>query len=571
MKKNLNNLFINLILLILINLISTLLYFRIDLTEDKKYSISSTSKNIINEIDDVMYIKIYLEGDFPSGFKRLQNSTIDLLNQLKKHNELIKYELINPNIKNIEERNNLYKQLYEVGLNPTNLQTQNSGTKTEQIIFPGAIIYYKGKEICVNLLQSQLGTHHEKVLNNSIENIEFEFINAFNKLINDYKPNIAFLTGNGQLNGSEILSIKYGLNNTSESLSKYYTINEFNIKDWTVDSGKTNFSIKDQQTKINRFDVLIIAKPNIPFNKLEKLLLDQYIMNGGKILWLIDGVSMDMDSLKNNQAFSMALPKNLNIDDMLFKYGVRINHNLIMDIQCDKIPVITNFNVNQPSKSLFPWFYNPLIISKNNHPITKNIDAIKTSFISTIDTIRSSKVHKKIILKTSPYTKLLYSPHRVSLNILEEKGSIEKYNDGPLNTGVILSGKFKSFFENSVPLKNNKIKKESVETEMIFFSDGDIIKNDVNSNNKPYEIGYNPFSKEIFQGNKQLIINSIHYLTGNKKLLDLRRNNFKIRLLDKKEISVNKIKWQILNIFFPLIIVLIFGLIFNLIRNKQFK
>ena len=571
MKKNLNNLFINLILLILINLISTLLYFRIDLTEDKKYSISNTSKNIIDEIDDVMYIKIYLEGDFPSGFKRLQNSTIDLLNQLKKHNELIKYELINPNIKNIEERNNLYKQLYEVGLNPTNLQTQNSGTKTEQIIFPGAIIYYKGKEICVNLLQSQLGTHHEKVLNNSIENIEFEFINAFNKLINDYKPNIAFLTGNGQLNGSEILSIKYGLNNTSESLSKYYTINEFNIKDWTVDSGKTNFSIKDQQTKINRFDVLIIAKPNIPFNKLEKLLLDQYIMNGGKILWLIDGVSMDMDSLKNNQAFSMALPKNLNIDDMLFKYGVRINHNLIMDIQCDKIPVITNFNVNQPSKSLFPWFYNPLIISKNNHPITKNIDAIKTSFISTIDTIRSSKVHKKIILKTSPYTKLLYSPHRVSLNILEEKGSIEKYNDGPLNTGVILSGKFKSFFENSVPLKNNKIKKESIETEMIFFSDGDIIKNDVNSNNKPYEIGYNPFSKEIFQGNKQLIINSIHYLTGNKKLLDLRRNNFKIRLLDKKEISVNKIKWQILNIFFPLIIVLIFGLIFNLIRNKQFK
>ena len=571
MKKNLNNLFINLILLILINLISTLLYFSIDLTEDKKYSISSTSKNIINEIDDVMYIKIYLEGDFPSGFKRLQNSTIDLLNQLKKHNELIKYELINPNIKNIEERNNLYKQLYDVGLNPTNLQTQNSGTKTEQIIFPGAIIYYKGKEICVNLLQSQLGTHHEKVLNNSIENIEFEFINAFNKLINDYKPNIAFLTGNGQLNGSEILSIKYGLNNTSESLSKYYTINEFNIKDWTVDSGKTNFSIKDQQTKINRFDVLIIAKPTIPFNKLEKLLLDQYIMNGGKILWLIDGVSMDMDSLKNNQAFSMALPKNLNIDDMLFKYGVRINHNLIMDIQCDKIPVITNFNVNQPSKSLFPWFYNPLIIPKNNHPITKNIDAIKTSFISTIDTISSSKVHKKIILKTSPYTKLLYSPHRVSLNILEEKGSIEKYNDGPLNTGVILSGKFKSFFENSVPLKNNKIKKESVETEMIFFSDGDIIKNDVNSNNKPYEIGYNPFSKEIFQGNKQLIINSIHYLTGNKKLLDLRRNNFKIRLLDKKEISVNKIKWQILNIFFPLIIVLIFGLIFNLIRNKQFK
>ena len=571
MKKNLNNLSINLILLILINLISTLLYFRIDLTEDKKYSISSTSKNIINEIDDVMYIKIYLEGDFPSGFKRLQNSTIELLNQLKKHNQLIKYELINPNIKNIEERNNLYKQLYEVGLNPTNLQTQNSGTKTEQIIFPGAIIYYKGKEICVNLLQSQLGTHHEKILNNSIENIEFEFINAFNKLINDYKPNIAFLTGNGQLNGSEILSIKYGLNNTSESLSKYYTINEFNIKNWTVDSGKTNFSIKDQQTKINRFDVLIIAKPTIPFNKLEKLLLDQYIMNGGKILWLIDGVSMDMDSLKNNQAFSMALPKNLNIDDMLFKYGVRINHNLIMDIQCDKIPVISNFNVNQTSKSLFPWFYNPLIISKNNHPITKNIDAIKTSFISTIDTIRSSKVHKKIILKTSPYTKLVYSPHRVSLNILEEKGSIEKYNDGPLNTGVLLSGKFKSFFENSVPLKNNKIKKESEETEMIFFSDGDIIKNDVNSNNKPYEIGYNPFSKENFQGNKQLIINSIHYLTGNKKLLDLRRNNFKIRLLDKKEISVNKIKWQILNIFLPLIIVLIFGLIFNLIRNKQFK
>ena len=378
-KQAYSRLALNICILILINVLASMLFFRLDLTADKRHSLSDTSKDILKDLDDIVYVKVYLEGEFPAGFTRLQNATYQLLNEFRTYSSFIEYEFINPSESiNQEERNRLYRQLYEQGLEPTNLQVQEKNGSSEQIIFPGAIIYYKGESEAINLLQSQIGKHHEVVLNNSIENLEYEFISNILKISNiNNKPKIAFLEGNGELNNLERSGIEDAVGNLKGSLIEFYRVESFNIKEFEKDSLNKNPSIESQQNRLNKYDALLIAKPTIAFNDLEKLLIDQYIMQGGKTLWFVDGVNMDLDSLQGGRPYSIALPKDLNIKDMLFKYGARINNNLLIDVQSEKIHVITVFQVNIPQQSLFPWFYNPLIISKEIHPISKNLDAIK--------------------------------------------------------------------------------------------------------------------------------------------------------------------------------------------------
>ena len=498
-QETYSRLALNICILILVNVLASMLFFRLDLTTDKRHSLSDGSKDILKQLDDILYVKVYLEGEFPAGFTRLQNSTYQLLNEFRSYSSFVEYEFINPSEStNQDERNSLYRQLYDQGLKPTNLQVQEKNGSSEQIIFPGAIIFYKGKSAAINLLQSQLGTHHEIVLNNSIENLEYEFISNILKLNNNNKPKVAFLEGNGELNKLERSGIKDAIGNIKGSLSEFYRVEPFNIKEFEADSLKNNPSIERQQKRLNNFSAIIIAKPTIPFNDLEKLLIDQYIMQGGKVLWFIDGVNMDMDSLQGGEPYSTALPKDLAIEDMLFKYGARVNRNLVMDMQADKIPIITGFQGDIPQQSLFPWFYNPLIITKETHPISKNLDAIRSSFVSTIDTIKSSDVKKSILLTSSPYSKVVLTPHRVSLGILEHEPQLEQFQAGQQNIGVLLEGTFKSFFENRLVSSNKPIITKSKPTSMLIVSDGDIIKNHVSKSGNPYILGFNPFSKEHF-------------------------------------------------------------------------
>jgi len=548
-----------------------MLFFRLDLTDDKRHSLSDASKEILQELDDIVFVKIYLEGEFPAGFIRLQNATHQLLNEFRSYSSNVEYEFINPSEStNEEERNNLYRQLYEQGLEPTNLQVQEKNGSSEQIIFPGAIIYYKGESAAINLLQSQIGTHHEVVLNNSIENLEYEFTSNILKLSNNNKPKIAFLEGNGELNKLERSGIIDAIGNLKGSLIEFYHVESFNIKEFETDSLNARPSIENQQNRLNKYDALIIAKPTIAFNDLEKLLIDQYIMQGGKILWFIDGVNMDMDSLQGKRPYSVSLPNDLAIEEMLFKYGARINGDLIMDMQADKIPIITGYQGDIPQQSLFPWFYNPLIITKETHPISKNLDAIRSSFASTIDTIKSSGVKKSIVLTSSPYSKVVLSPHRVSLAILEHEPQLKQYQAGPQNIGVLLEGSFKSCFENKIISKNIPILTKSKHTSMLIVSDGDIIKNHVSKSGNPYLLGYNPFSKEHFKGNSNFIINALHYMLGKKELIEIRANNFKFRLLNREKIHNNRLYWQTINIGLPIVLLLIIALVWNWRRKRKY-
>ena len=562
---------IHIIILILINVIASFLYFRLDLTQENKHSIDDATKELLSQVDDILYIKVYLDGDFPAGFEQLKNASYNLLEEFSDYSDFIEFEFINPSDRDEASKNKLYKQLIDQGLKPTNLEIRQKDGTSQKIIFPGAVINYKNKNTSLNLLLNQFGARPEISLNNSIENLEFEFSKSIFKLINDRSKKIAFLSGNGQLDDSYLSDINNSLGTTRNSLSEFFSVEFFNLKEYELDENN-NPNLNKQLAKIQEFDALIIAKPTIPFNELDKFVLDQYVMNNGKVLWLIDGVAMDMDSLKTTSSYSTALPLSLNLDDIMFKFGIRINSDLIMDMQSDQIPIVVGQNGDTPQRKLFPWVYNPLFIAKLKHPIVKNLDAIKSSFVSTIDTVKSLGIRKTPLLFCSPYSKVVKSPHRVSLNILNSEPNIKGFKTKDKISAILLEGKFNSVFENRLtPTSSIKYNNISGENKMIVISDGDIIKNHVNSNGLSYPLGYNHFNKSQYNGNKDFIINCMHFLLGNEDLININSKQYTIRLLDRNKIIDDKLKWQLINLLLPLIIISLLYFSLSFIRKKKYQ
>lgn len=574
MKQYFNKqLLVNVFIIVLLNVVANFYFFRLDLTEEKRHSLNETTKEIVKSLDDIAYVKVYLDGDLPSGFIRLKNSTRSILDEFRNYSPYIEYEFINTNdFSSIEERNKLYRELSDNGLEPTNLQVQENNGNSEQIIFPGAIVYYKGRSQSLNLLQNQIGTNPEYVLNNSIEDIEFELTNALFKVMSTTKPSIAFLEGHNELNELETADITHSLGQIKGSLSEYFTVDRINIKEFELDENNSP-SLSNQINRLNKYKALIIAKPTQKFSKVDKFLVDQYIMNGGKTIWFIDGVVMDMDSLKGNSPFSMAIPNDLNLTDMMFKYGVRVNHDLIMDFQADNIPIIVGYQGDVPQQQLLPWLYHPIFVPKSKHPIVKNLDGIKSSFVSSLDTVTALNIKKTPLLFSSPYSKLPKAPHRVSLNILEQNPSLEQYNYGKIPVGYLLEGEFESVFANRLAPTDNEIKPltKSKGTKMIVFGDGDLIKNHVNSSSLSYPLGYNHYSNTQYLGNKSMIVNALNYILGNDNIINIRSKEINLRLLNKKEVVENKLKWQLINTVLPVFIISVLISLILFRRKRQYR
>ena len=549
---------ISFLVIVLINIISIFYSYDLDLTQDKRYTLSKSSKNILNKIDDILTIKVYLDGDLPTGFQMLNSSINNFLTNCRKNNSFIEFEFINPNDNNESKKKEIYNQLQSQGLFPTDLTIKKTNETSRKIIFPGAIMYYKDKREAINLLENNFSISSQNNINNSIENIEFHFISAINKIIENKKDNIAFLTGNGELNSNQTFDITSSVNNDNNNLNYYYNVEEFNIKEFEYDSIKNEPNIYLQLKNLNRYKLLIIAKPTIPFNKLDKFLIDQYIMNGGKVLFLIDGAIASLDSLNNKDGYFIATKNNLNLDDQLFKYGIRINSNLVQDLRSTEIPVVTGYSNNRPLQELFKWPYYPLVSSGNTHPISKNIDGIKCNFISSIDTLKNN-ISKTILLESSKNSRFVQTPSKISLGIIENPPPIESYNKGKLPLAVLLSGKFTSVFKNRIVPKTAdiKFKKNSDSTSIIVIADGDLIANETNKNGNIYPLGYDKFINYTFEGNKKFIINAIQFLTDNNGLINLRSKNIKLRLLNNDLINNYRILIIILNIFLPLILFLI--------------
>lgn len=560
-QQNVTELLLGFGLIILFNIIGGYLFFRLDLTSEKRYSLSLPTKELLKNLDDMVFVKVYLEGDFPAGFKRLRNETKEMLNEFRAYTKYIEYEFINPSESSDKAtRKSVYGQLMKKGLEPTNLQVKEGEGTSQKLIFPGAIIRYKNREVPVQLLKSQVGASSEEVLNNSVRQLEYEFINAVRKLSVGIKPKIAFIHGHGELDHFETADI-------DTALSEYYDVAHLVI------SGKLD--------ALDGYKAIIIAKPDSIISEKDKYIIDQFIMRGGNVLWFIDPVYASMDSLRaTSQSIAFAFP--LNIEDQLFRYGVRINTNLAQDMQACPIPVVTGYLDKQPQYALVPWLFFPLVGPANNHPIVNNINYVKTEFTSTIDTIAVPRVKKTILLKTSNYTKLINTPARISLDILKKQPDERQFHQPNQAVAVLLEGNFESVYKNrlldnlidSLKVLKRDYVERSVNAKMIVVSDGDIIKNQLrqtpSGNYIPLPLGYDKYSGQTF-GNKNFVLNAVNYMCDDSKLIAVRSRELKLRLLDAARISKQRFFWQVLNIALPIFLIIIFGIILNYLRKKRFS
>lgn len=548
--------------LLLINFIATRFYTRFDLTKEKRYSLVKPTKTLLRNLDDVVSVQVYLDKNVNAGVLRLRNSVEDIMNEFKAYGGgNFEFEFLDPLAGKTEAQQiEVIKEFKKKGILGTNLKVQSTDGFQQKYILPGAIVTYRGRQMPVNLLENQIGYTPEDNLNNSIIGLEYKFSSAINKLKQHHKPRILFTQGHGELMPIEMLDIA----NTLQEAE--YEVGEFDLS--------SNYRIPTDVA------CLVVAKPQTRFEEKDKFKIDQYIMNGGKVLWLRESVSADMDSLRNAEQMFMALPTEDNLDDMFFTYGARINQDLVQDIQlCNPIPLVTGNLGGQPQTQLFPWYYFPLLIpAENNHPIARNLDPVASYFTSTIDTIKSAAVKKTILLTTTKYSKALMAPVRVHLAMIREKADATKYIEPNLPCAVLLEGKFTSVFKNRIAdsyldvadtVKELKFLDSGKETKMIVIADGDIIRNEVQRTGDIWPLGYYSISGQTL-ANKTFIMNCIEYLTDDDGLIESRSKEIKVRLLDKQKVKTESTKWKIINTLLPIILVVVFGLIYAFIRKRKY-
>ncbi|RUA10365.1 MAG: gliding motility-associated ABC transporter substrate-binding protein GldG [Flavobacteriia bacterium] len=547
MKKNTSILNILLVLagIIVLNFLGNKFYKRFDLTQDHRYTLSEETVYLVDQISDPMSIKVYLEGDFPAEFNRIQTETRQHLEELQALNNNINFRFINPKTKT--------KELIKAGLQPSRLSVQEDGHVSQAVIFPWAVINYKGKTEKVSLLSNAVAASQEEQLQNSIENLEYAFSNGLQKIISGKKKKIAVIRGNGELKDIYLFS-------ALKKLGEYYRLAEF-----TLDSVKK--SPQKTLKELTGYDMAIIAKPTERFTDKEKFTLDQFITNGGKILWMIDKVYADIDSLMTTGKM-LAFNRDLNLTDQLFRYGVRINYNITKDLYCSTIRLASGNTGNQTQYQDFPWLYYPLIITNNNNPITAHIDPVRLRFPSTMDTL-SNGIKKTILLKSSPYARPIGTPVEVSLEEVSQKPTKKYLNKGNQIFGVLLEGEFTSAFADRIqPFKSELARKKSPANKMIVISDGDVIANEV-FRGEPLELEKDTWTNLPY-GNLDLIMNSAQYLMDDSGILNLRAKKLKIRFLDKEKAYSERQFWQMLNLIFPVLILILFGFIFNFLRKRKY-
>ena len=558
-----------LLILVSANVIGRYLFLRLDLTSERRYTLSKHTKDLLRRIDEPVLYRVYLEGEFPADFKRLQNETKEMLNQFRAYNSNIGYEFVNPNnFDSREEQQVFYRKLAAKGIQPTQIQVPTDGGMTQQILIPAADVIYRGRETSVQLLQSQKYVSQDDLLNNSVQNLEYALTSAIRALDRGEKRTIGFLQGHGELGGGILYDIQ-------RSLQEFYSL-EYATIDGKIQSLTAHRQNKSDSTYrfFNLYDLLIVAKPTKPFSDQDLFILDQYIMHGGKVLWLLDALDADIDSLQNRGQF-IATRINTGLDEALFTYGVRLNPNLLMDIRCRPIPMQVGMVGEKPQFRFAPWYYFPELVPLSQHPIVRNLDVIKTDFISSIDLI-DNDIQKTVLLTTSEYTRVKNAPVMVDLADAQAEPDQRLYNRSSLPVAVLLEGEFRSAWRNrlSPALTDQQAigyRETSKPTKMILISDGDIIRNRYNPDeDATYPLGYDNYTQTLY-ANKDLILNAVNYLVGDEGLLASRSRNIKLRKLDVVKTRDHRTACQLLNIALPLLLLAAAGTAIVLIRKKKYS
>ena len=547
-------------ILIVINILAGYFHARFDLTKEKRYTLSGATKQLLNNLDGQIYVKVYLEGQFPAGFQRLRNATEDMLYEFNvASGGKIQYIFINPTKGTDQEKKALLEELGKKGVIATKVfNNSEEDTKSEQIVVPGLIMTYREREVPLQLLESEIAKKPSEALNSSVELLEYKIASTIKKLTQKNTPRVAFATGEGELR-------KEAISDFAGTLQSY----RYDVRLINLDS---------VLTLVNHYDVLVIAKPKLKFSEQAKFKIDQFAMNGGSVLWLLDGVNMEMDSMRGKNEF-IATASELNLEDQLFRYGVRINANLVQDLRCAPIPLVVGQG-NPPQTQLFPWVYFPKVISSNRHPLVRNLDATLMQFASTIDTVRVPDVKKTVLLTSSKYSKALLAPVRIQFEMLKERPNPQTFNQPELPLAVLLEGKFTSVFKNRLAASTLKIyedslrlkfKEQSDYCKMIVIADGDVVRNDVGSRGELYPLGYYQYTDQTF-ANKDLMLNCIEYLGENNNLIETRNKEIHLRLLDTVRLKekYEKLKWQLINLLVPVLVIILFGFVFNFWRRRKY-
>ncbi len=569
-RQNILALLALLVALVFVNIISKYIFTRFDLTAEKRYTLSASTKEMLGEVDEPVLFRIYLEGDdLPAEYRRFRNDIKNMLDQFRAYSRFIEYEFVNPNdFKTDEEKKQFYQTIVKKGLTPIPVTSEEGGVQKQQVVYPSMEVSYRGRETAIQLQSAGIsGRSTDEVVNSSVENLEYNFVTAIHRLSRPVKARVGFLLGHGELEKIDIFDIQMSLVE-DYSLENVY-LNE-NINALT---GRIMNTQDSTITINNKFDVLVVPKPIKAFSDKDLYVLDQFVMYGGKILWLVDALDADMDSLQTKpQTFATRLATNL--DEMFFNYGVRVNPDLIMDYRCRGIPMMGNDNRMQ----LVPWYYFPTLVPNSDHPIVRNLDVLKTDFISTIDLI-SNDINKTVLLTTSDHVHIKNAPVNIQLTDAMVQVDNQLFNRSNLPVAVLLEGQFKSLFRNRLASQFASLSEIGYKsqcdkpTQMIVVSDGDMIRNGTAYNEQgqyPFPLGYDRYTNVEF-ANKTFILNAINYLAGDEGMIDARPRNIDIRRLDLAKVRDQRGLYQFANLFYPILSVLILAVVVLVSRKIKYK
>lgn len=540
--------------LFIINFAAQFLFLRFDLTQDNRYTLSETTKKILDQAESPLIIDVFLEGNFPGEFKKLQGETRQLLEEFSAYNSNITFQFINPLEKEEEKEENMRK-FYSKGMLPINITVEEKGKQSQEIVFPWALANYGEKGSKVQLLKNMMGASTEQKVVSSVQHLEYAFADAINKVTKEKQKKIAVIKGNGELEDIYIADFL-------KSIKDNYYIGPITLDSVEKQPIETLKALKN-------YDLAIIAKPTEKFSDKEKQVLDQFIMNGGKTLWMIDAVIAERDSLNTNEK-SLAIPRDLNLNDMFFKYGVRIQNQIIKDEVATPIALYAGAQGSESQKEQYPWKLAPFVYPLNQHPIVNNIEGVKFDFCSPIELLKND-IKKTILLETSKYSKAIGLPYPFSLEMVTEETSKNEYpNPGFIPVSVLLEGNFTSVYKNRVlPFKYDQFTDKSKKTEMIIISDGDIIKNQLDQG-MPLELGFDKWTNNLF-GNKELLLNSVNYLLDDSGLINIRTKEVKIPTLDRQRVYDDYSTIQMVTVGLPIVILAIFGFLFTYLRKRKYN
>ena len=555
-KNSIQKLLLTIAIVMVINIAGSQFFHRFDLTKDKRYTLSKTSLDIIKNVKEPLYVDVYLEGDFPGEFKKLQSETQQLLEEFKAYNSNIIFQFVDP-LENAENSMGKAKELMGKGLTPINITVDDKGKQSQEMVFPWAIARYNSKEIKIPLLKNSMRETTEQKVVSSVQHLEYAFANGFNTISKEKQKKIAVIKGNEEL--PDVLMADF-----IRSVRDNYFIGTF-----TLDSVAKK--PVESLAYLKKYDLAIIAKPQEKFSDEEKQVLDQFIINGGKTIWLLDHVHAEMDSL-NNTGSTLAFPIDLNLNDMFFKYGIRFQPGLIKDEQSIPIKLATGEQGSATQYQKYLWKFSPLIYPESNHPIVKNMEGVKFEFANAIELLKND-IQKTILLRSSPYSRLVGTPADISLNMVAEKTDMSEYlNKGSMPVAVLMEGKFHSVYQNRVlPFEDKTfISEAKKDNKMIVVSDGDVVRNQLDKNGIPLELGFDKWTNNLY-GNKEFMLNCVNYLLDDNGLINIRSKEVSLPLLDKEKVYANYTTTQLITVGLPIVILALFGLLFTYLRKRKYS